>query len=226
MKDKFPFCKYCNEPIEKHHHAHHQKTCYLNPDNLKKICEYLSRGILTPKLLNRKNFYDWAKQNKILTSITITSRLGVESWNIALYQLLVYGYLSSFISFEYVEVILLILTDGSMWMDDSYDIYKELTKLEIDMNGISEILCENYYTLLTAILDRTVRDLSYNHGEVDENNEVVDMQITKIDNCIINPVSFLASFAPELLHYHVEQNNLSDDAHLLYQTIFHQYNSD
>ncbi len=93
-------CLHCTDKIEIHHISKHQKTCYLNPSNLSAIAIYLEQGLEDSKFLNRASFYRWAKQNQIMTSVWITTRMGLDKWVKAAYQLLIYAYLKKNISFE------------------------------------------------------------------------------------------------------------------------------
>lgn len=199
-------CRFCGDYIEIHHNKLHQACCYLNPINLKKISDYITTNLVTPKLLSRARFNTWAKSQNILTSITITSRMAVSNWTEALYQLAIYCYLADYMSFEYVECLLYTLTDGTMWLDQSVyqSIIKSIRQTELQrLNISSHHLQLNYCQLLSAIIDRAKRDMTYNHGERDENSEIVD---------VVDAVSFLQSFAPSVLQHQIELNMLSDDA--------------
>lgn len=203
---KFINCKYCFNSLEIHHISLHQKQCYLNPNNLQKICDYLKMGILDNRLLKRASFYRWAQSESILTSISITNRLKVKSWNHALYQLLVYGYLNGMIDYEYAEVILYIISSGSLWMP--VEIYKQyyeesLAKEYLNKGISSNDLHYNRFLLLMYILDRTNRDLELSDGTLDENKDIVNLQ---------DAVNFYKDFAPDLLKSKIRQGKLSEDA--------------
>lgn len=203
---KFVKCSYCNNSLEIHHISLHQKQCYLNPTNLQKICDYLKSGILDNRLLKRASFYRWAQRENILTSISITNRLKVKSWHHALYQLLVYGYLCGMIDYEYAEVILYIISSGSLWMPPEIykQYYEESLQKEYSNKGISSNdLHYNRFLLLMYILDRTNRDLELPDGTLDENKDVVNLR---------DAVDFYKDFAPELLKSKISQNKLSEDA--------------
>lgn len=202
---KFVNCIYCSDEIEIHHISLHQRQCYLNPTNLQKICDYLTKGIEDNRLLKRASFYRWAQQQGILTSISITNRLKSETWYHALYQLLVYGYLAGFIDYEICEVILYIISSGSMWMfDEDFKFYYHTSLLkEYKAKGITgDDLHYNRFLLLMYVLDRTNRDLELNEGDLDENKEVVDLQ---------DAVTFYKDFAPDILESKVKQNKVSAD---------------
>lgn len=206
VMNKYSTCPFCKDEIEVHHITLHQRQCFLNPHNLEKICEYLLGGIEDNKKLKRANFYRWAQSQGILTSISITNRLKAETWYHALYQLLVYGYLLGFIDYEYAEVILYIVSDGSLWMDaEQYRmLYAESLKKEYENKGIEATdLYPNHYLLLMYILDRSNRDLALNDGDLDENKEVVDLE---------DAITFMAAFAPDVLHHRIEAGKVSYDA--------------
>ena len=198
-------CQYCGDEIEIHHCTLHQAACYLNPTNLIKISEYILTGIQNPKNLRRANFYRWSKKNNILTSITIAARMGFSQWTHALYQLAIYGHLAGYIDFEYCECILYIITDGTMWFQD--DKYKTLSRKaleqELKNRGFQpDSLDINFYNLLAGIIDRAVRDIMYSVGELDENDMLVDVE---------DSITFLQSFAPDVLEHRVELGLVSDD---------------
>lgn len=206
MSIKFQKCIYCYDELEIHHISLHQRQCYLNPTNLKKICDYFLSGINNHKLLKRANFYRWAQKEGILTSISIANRLKSKKWSHALFQLLVYGYLHKFIDYEYVEIILYIISSGSLWFspEDFNKLYQESLDKEYKNKGITrDDLHYNYWLLLMCILDRTNRDLELNTGDLDENKEEVDLN---------DAVSFLRDFAPDLLLSKLKNNKLSQDA--------------
>lgn len=212
-KSKFVLCIHCQDEIEIHHISLHQRQCFLNPDNLEKICNYLKQGIVDNKALKRANFYRWAQKEGILTSISITNRLKAKNWYHAMYQILVYGYLCNYIDYEHVEVILYIISSGSMWMneDDLRHYYTDSLIREYKNNGIEFTdLYSNHYLLLMYVLDRTNRDLEFRDGDLDENKEVVDLE---------DAVLFLRDFAPELLNSRVKQGRVSGDAISLLNSI-------
>lgn len=201
--NKYVPCLHCRDSIEIHHISLHQRQCYLNPVNLEKICNYLVQGIVDNKLLKRANFYRWAQQNSILTSISITNRLKAKNWYHALFQMLIYGYLCGFVDYEYAEVLLYIISDGSMWMDSENlkHYYVESLKKEYKNHGIDfHDLYSNHYMLLMLVLERTNRDLELNDGDLDENKERVDLS---------DAVLFLQDFAPELLKARIELGSVS-----------------
>jgi hypothetical protein len=191
--------------IENHHIKLHEKSCPLNPINLKQICEYLKRGIVDTRYLKRASFYEWAITNRILTSITITNRFKLASWQQALYQLLIYGYLQGFIEFVYVEMILYIISHGDMWLENSTyrEVYDKTVEEEFKNSGIKEHLYFNYYLLLMHILHRTNQDIKLVHGSLDENKEVVD---------VYDATTFLISFAPELYAARLKLNLVGADS--------------
>lgn len=199
-------CVYCKSEIEIHHSKLHQRQCYLNHDNLKKICEYLLTGISDHRLLKRANFYRWAQSQGILTSISITNRLKSKSWYHALYQLLIYGYLHNFIDYEYCEIILYIISSGSMWMsnDELRKYHNKSLEKEYAAKGIkADDLYENRFLLLMYVLERTNRDLLLSHGALDENKETVDLN---------DAISFYADFAPDVLLSLYKEGKVSEDA--------------
>lgn len=204
--NKYIGCPFCKDEIEVHHITLHRRQCFLNPDNLKRICEYLLGGIEDNKRLKRANFYRWAQTNGILTSISITNRLHAKTWYHALYQVLVYGSLCGYIDYEHVEVILYIVSDGSLWMDteELRHFYAESLQREYENKGIeSTDLYPNHYLLLMYILDRSNRDLALNDGDVDENKEVVDLE---------DAITFMADFAPDVLNHRIHAGKVSFDA--------------
>lgn len=205
MKEKYINCKFCKKTLEVHHISLHEKQCYLKPENLQKICNYLLSGIEDNKKLQRASFYRWAQKEKILTSISITNRMGLPSWNHALYQLLVYGYLFGFIDYEYVEVILYIVSNSSLWMnkEEYKKAYQDSLQREYKNKKIEDtFLYSNNCLLLLSIILRAKRDLTFNRGDYDENKELVDID----DAC-----QFVASFCPEI----IDSCNLSEDASLV-----------
>lgn len=191
--------------IEIHHIKLHEKSCPLNPVNLKLICDYLKRGIVDSRLLKRASFYEWAINNSILTSITITNRFGLSNWQQALYQLLIYGYLSHNIEFIYVEILLSIISHGDMWLDsETYrQAYQNARDNEQNASGIKEHLYYNHYLLLMHILHRCNQDIRLAHGSLDENKEVVDVK---------DATTFLLTFAPELYQKRYELNLVGTDS--------------
>jgi len=206
VMNKYVTCPFCKDSIEIHHISLHQRQCFLNLENLEKICTYLLGGIIDNKKLKRANFYRWAQHNGILTSISITNRLKAKTWYHALYQMLVYGHLHGFIDFEYVEVVLCIISDGSLWMEsaDLRHFYAESLEREYKNKGIeSTDLYPNHYLLLMYILDRSNRDLALNEGDLDENKETVDLQ---------DAVSFMRDFAPDVLKHRINNGKVSFDA--------------
>jgi len=202
---KFCRCQFCKELIENHHIKLHEKSCPLNPTNLKAICAYLKRGIVDTRLLKRASFYDWAIANRILTSITITNRLKLSNWQQALYQLLIYGYLNGFIEFVYVEILLHTISHGSMWLDaeDYRHFYNSARDSDMRSSGVSEHLYFNHYLLLMHILHRCNCDIRLTHGSLDENKEIVDVK---------DATHFLLSFAPELFEKRCQMNEVGCDA--------------
>lgn len=198
-------CPHCFDTIEIHHIKLHEKSCPLKQENLQKICDYLKRGIVDSRILKRASFYDWAIKNGILTSITITGRFGLENWQQALYQLLVYGYLKGCIDFICVEIILSIVTYGSMWLEeDEYKLeYNKERDAELEITGISEHLYYNYYLLMIHIIHRANKDVLLEDGSLDENKEVVDVN---------DATTFLYDFAPDLLLNRLKLNLLGDDS--------------
>jgi hypothetical protein len=193
--------------IEIHHIKKHERTCYLNPNNLESIATYLQHGLKNAKVLNRASFYRWAKQHKIMTSVWITNRMGLEKWVQAAYQLLIYAYLKKSISFEKVDLLLDILTDGTMWLDQ--DIYRHLSKearaheLESSEDADSS-LHSNFMSLLASIVIRAKRDIWYHDDDLDDEEEGVDH--------VQDAVLFLSSFAPEVLNYCIRRNEISVEA--------------
>lgn len=203
---KYVACAYCKDELEIHHISLHQKQCYLRPENLKKICDYFISGISNHKFFKRAHFYRWAQQNSILTSISITNRLKCETWQHAIYQLLIYGYLHSYIDYEIVEVILYIVSNGTMWMEiEDYRFhYTNSLMKEYKNNGVTlDDYYYNYYLLLMCILDRATRDIEFDANTLDENKEEVNLK---------SAVTFLQMFAPDLLKSKIRQGNISDDA--------------
>lgn len=201
---KFNKCEYCLDEVEIHHIRLHQRQCYLNPENLKKICDYLIQGITDNRLLKRASFYRWAQKEGILTSISITNRLKAKNWFQALYQILIYGYLQGIINYEYCEIILYIISSGSMWMDevDFKHYYNESLEKEYKLKGISsDDLHYNRFLLLMYVLDRANRDLMLNHGNLDENKEPVNL---------LDAIEFYQDFAPDVLKSRVDK--ISEDA--------------
>lgn len=201
---KFNNCKFCLDAIEIHHIRLHESSCPLNPINLEKICEYLKRGIVDTRLLKRASFYQWAITQKILTSITIANRFNLE-WSQALYQLLIYGYLAGYLDFVYTEILLSIISYGDMWLEENEfkQAYATEREKDFEQNGIKTYLYYNYYLLLMHILHRCNKDILLEHGALDENKEVVDVQ---------DAIIFLSNFAPELLNSRLKLNLLGQDA--------------
>jgi hypothetical protein len=202
---KYMQCCYCHDSLEIHHISLHQRQCYLNPDNLKKICDYLVRGISDNRLLKRASFYRWAQKEGILTSISITNRLKCKTWYHALYQLLVYGYLKGVITYELCDIILYIISSGSMWMHEA-DLkfhYQNSLDKEYAAKGItSDDLHYNRFLLLMYVLDRANRDLELNNNDLDENKEPVDLS---------DAVEFYHNFAPDILQARVSSCKVSED---------------
>jgi hypothetical protein len=204
MSNKYKPCKWCGDEIEIHHISLHQKICYLEPGNLQEIANYLITGIEDKRNLRRANFYRWSKDKTILSSISITARMKYKKWNTALYQLLVYSYLAGYISYEYVDVILAIISNGNMWMqDDDYKFHLNAAiSNEMTNKGITDIdLSHGYGKLLTAVTLRAIKDASYEEGEKDEDNEPVD---------VYDAVEFLYLFVPEIVRHH--EDDFSGDA--------------
>lgn len=192
-------CEHCKNLLEMHHIKAHRRACYANPKNLKQIAAYLKASLAQVKNYKRAAFYRWAKDNKILTSISIMSGMGTKKWNHALAQLAIFCYLSGFLDFETVEVIIFIVTDGSFFLTT-----EKLDKLQhkpVDMYGY-EATYENHYALIGAIVERAKRDLEYQQGAIDENKEPVDIQ----DAC-----DFLIKFCPEVLQKFCSQGKISQD---------------
>ena len=210
---KFNNCKYCKDLIEIHHIRLHESACPLNPINLEKICGYLKRGIVDTRLLKRASFYQWAITQKILTSITIANRFNLE-WSQALYQLLIYGFLAGYLDFVYAEILLSIISYGDMWMEEKEfkTAYAQEREKDFEQNGIKVYLYYNYYLLLMHILHRCNKDILLEHGALDENKEVVDVQ---------DAVIFLSNFAPELLDSRLKLNLLGQDAITFAQELEH-----
>lgn len=203
---KYQKCEYCKDEIEVHHVKLHSSSCPLRPDNLKLICNYLKGGIIDTRLLKRASFYQWAKENDILTSITITNRFKLERWHQAMYQLLLYGYLSGFIEFIYVEILLSTITFGTMWLDDeqyraAYDSARnnELTNKGLD----SESLYYNYFLLLVCIIHRCNKDMVLKDGSYDENKDVVDVK---------DATTFMLDFCPDVVKSRLARNLLGQDS--------------
>jgi hypothetical protein len=204
--NKYQKCCYCNDDLEIHHISLHQRQCYLNPTNLRKICDYLIQGIRDNRVLKRASFYRWAQKEGILTSISITNRLKAKSWSHALYKLLVFGYQHDMIDYEYCEVILYIISSGSLWMPpEDFKYYYNLSlEKEYKEKGISPTdLHYNRFLLLMYVLDRANRDLEMNNGDLDENKEVVNL---------VDAIEFYIDFTPELLKSKIKQGKVSDDA--------------
>ena len=195
LKEKL--CTYCNHFIEVHHIISHERSCYLKPSNIQKICNYLKVGIIDKRLLRRAAFYSWAMEENILTSITITNRMGLSSWQQALYQLLIYGYLLGCIEFEYVEVLLSILSYESMWMDkeDWLEVRKVSLEEDLQNRGVDKSeLFYNYYLLLMCIIARANQDMA--PSDYPEND---------IDVC--DAASFMSSFSPEIVASRLRNKN-------------------
>lgn len=202
---KFQKCIYCSDELEIHHISLHQRQCYLNPTNLQKICDYLLTGIEDNRNLKRASFYRWAQKEGILTSISITNRLKSKSWYNAVYQLLVFGYERDMIDYELCEVILYIISSGSLWMNpnDFKHYYSISLEKEYKEKGISsDDLYYNHFLLLMYILDRATRDLEMNSDDLDENKETVSLH---------DAVNFCIDFCPDLLKSKIKQNKISDD---------------
>ncbi len=202
---KFQKCIYCSDELEIHHISLHQRQCYLNPTNLQKICDYLLTGIEDNRVLKRASFYRWAQKEGILTSISITNRLKAKNWYHALYQLLVFGYNHGMIDYELCEVILYIISSGSLWMNpDDFKYYYNLSlEKEYQEKGISPTdLHYNRFLLLMYVLDRTNRDLEMNNGDLDENKESVNLE---------DAVDFYIEFCPDLLKSKFKQIKISED---------------
>lgn len=205
---KFENCIYCGDSIEIHHIKLHERQCYLKPQNLSKIVDYCIAGIDDIRLFRCASFYRWARDNNILTSISISKRLGIKRWNHALYQLLIFAWLKGLVDFETTEVILFILSSGSMWTKPEYAyLYSDSIENECKRKGITlDDLHYNYYLLLIAILARTNRDLLLNDRQLDENKKPVDLK---------DAVYFYKDFAPDLLSRKVNQGQVSDDVYSL-----------
>lgn len=203
MKEKYKKCNWCKDFVEKHHFSLHEQQCYLRPENLKLICSYLESGITKPKLLSRASFYKFSIANNILTSITITNRMHFSNWNTALYQLLVYGYLSGFIQYEKVDLILALITDTLLLPIPIYQqFYRNAVENEQRNKGIvTDDLHYNAFLLLMCIVKRSLVDLELNVGDKDENKKAVDLP---------DAASFLVEFAPEVIKKN--WNKFSDDA--------------
>lgn len=209
---KFKPCCFCGDMVEIHHHKLHQTLCPLNDENLEKICNYLKRGIVDTRLLKRASFYSWAIETRVLTSITITNRFGLSNWQQSLYQLLVYGYLKGYIEFVYVEIILSIISNQTMWLTKqeykkSYTTAMDNYKLE---NGLKGELFYNHYLLLMHILHRANKDMLLPDGSLDENKDVVDVQ---------DATTFMYLFAQDIIKHRYENNLLGYDATVFYQQL-------
>ncbi len=202
---KFCNCSYCNDGVEVHHIKLHEKACALNPVNLKKICSYLKRGIVDTRLLKRASFYEWSIENRILTSITITNRFKLANWHQALIQLIVFGYLKGFIEYIYVEMLLAVISHGSMWLEP--DIFRKAynNARENDMreSGVDGNLYYNYYLLLIHILHRCNQDVKLKHESLDENKEIVD---------VYDATDFLLTFAPDVFYKRLELKLIGNDS--------------
>jgi len=202
---RFCNCSFCCDGIEVHHISLHEKACPLNPVNLKKICNYLKRGIVDTRLLKRASFYEWSIEQKILTSITITNRFKLANWQQALIQLLVFGFLQGFIEFIYVELLLAIVSNGSLWLPESEfrEAYNQARERDMQETGVKDNLYYNYYLLLMHLLHRCNQDIKLEHGSLDENKEIVD---------VFDATDFLISFAPDIYKKRILLNLVGDDS--------------
>ncbi len=197
-------CVHCTDQIEIHHITKHQRTCYLNPGNLKLITTYLQRGLSDAKVLNRASFYRWAKENNVMTSVWITKRMGLDKWVQAAYQLLIYAYLRKNISFEKADLILSVLTDGTMWHE--YNYHRQLNKeaRQHELNGDSASLHANFMALLASVVMRAKRDIWYYEDDLDDENCEI--------NHVEDAVGFLFHFAPEVLQHCIKHNQINSEA--------------
>lgn len=203
---KYKKCKFCGDTIEIHHITPHQDRCFLRPANLKKICDYLKNGIIDNRLLRRATFYRWAMENNVLTSITITTRLQSKNWQEALYQLLIYGYLDGYIDFEYVEVLLSIITYETMWLEEKQwkKVREEITTDALLSRGIEKHeLYHNLAMLVTYVVTRCNDDMSLDDGSIDENRDTVNLA---------DAVDFMMEFAPEVVQHRLKKGLYSDDS--------------
>lgn len=199
--EKYIKCCYCGTLLEYHHIKSHRKLCYLEPDNIKKICRYVVENLSQLSNFRRTQFYYWAKENKILTSISITTNMNTKNWYHALIQIVIFGYLLGHISFEIVEYLAFFFSDGTFWADAPPSFFEGVAQID------SSHLHENYLYILGAIIERAKRDICYNIGDIDENKEVVDIE---------DAVIFLFNFCPDVLKNQYQQGALSQDAISLY----------
>lgn len=172
---KYKLCPHCKCKIEKHHHTLHVKQCYLSPDNLKKIATLLKNNILNVKALSRASFYRWARENAVLTSITITSRLGFFNWDDALYQLMIYCALSGEVNYEYMDMMYATLNETLGLPIENYRTYYYQSVNKSTSEELQESLHYNRLLLLLCVIGRAKRDIEAD-GELDENKEVIDKQ--------------------------------------------------
>ena len=202
---KFSNCAYCNDGIEVHHIKLHESSCPLSPVNLKKICDYLKRGIIDHRLLKRASFYEWSIEQKILTSITITNRFKLANWHQALIQLLVFGYLKHYIEFIYVDIILSILSHGDMWLEEAEfrEAYNSAREKDMIESGIKDNLYFNYYLLMIHLIHRCNKDNELVHESLDENKDIVD---------VYDATDFLMNFAPDVYQKRLKLNLVGDAA--------------
>lgn len=189
--EKHKACIYCKHLLEKHHASLHMKQCYLNPNNLELIAAYLIQGITNPKILTRAAFYKWAKEHNILTSITITVRLGFKTWEDSLYQLLIYSYLYDYVDFEIADIIFSKINETLGMDEKTYRHYNQISvEKEHVIKGITtEDLHFNRFLMLMCVISRSLRDMEQPEGATDENKELVDIH----GSC-----TFLEIFCPEV----------------------------
>lgn len=212
-RSMYKSCQFCKQSLEIHHITLHQKLCYLNPNNLKKISTYFYSALTNTKLLRRNEFYSWAIKNKVLTSIRITARLGLNNWSETVIQLLIYCYLLDFLDFEYAEVLIYYITNGNMGMEK--ETFLSLTKevLEEEHNFLqldSSDFYDNYKSLYDAIINRAISDLRYEEGDLTENKDPVNLE---------EAIMFLLEVAPSKISEALVRGEVSNSAIRKYQLI-------
>lgn len=205
--EKYIRCNYCGSYLEYHHIKSHRKLCYLEPENIKKICSYILDNLNNLSNFRRTQFYTWAKENKILTSISITTNMDTKNWYHALIQIAIFGYLLGHLSFEVVEYLTYFLSDGTFWADAAPNFSSGIAQVE------EQYLHENYLFLLGAIIERAKRDICYNANDIDENKEIVDIE---------DSVIFLMLFCPDVIKNQCQQGEISQDAKSLYLNLLNE----
>ena len=111
---KYSLCKHCERSIEKHHYRQHERKCFMSYNNLVLIASYFLKSVSQPNLLKRKKFHHFCVDDaQILSPVSMGNYFNQNQFKMLVLQLLILLYRNSLFDWEYAEILIHHLTNGS-----------------------------------------------------------------------------------------------------------------